>query len=165
MVIALRKMKKEDQDLLVQFLNDESVIKYLSSRIPQPYTENDAAWWVDTGSKEDGIVRAIEFEGKFCGVIGASLQPREHSHSAEIGYWIAHQYWGKGIATKSLLKLTDYVFSQTEIIRLYAPVFSPNIGSMRVLEKSGYKLEGVFEKAIFKKAEYFDEHLFARVKT
>lgn len=64
-MIWLREMKHEDKSQFVQFLNDERVIKFLSSRIPFPYTETDAEWWVTRGSKDDGIVSAIECDGYF----------------------------------------------------------------------------------------------------
>ena len=57
-MIELREFKKEDEGLLVSYLNEESVTKYLSARLPQPYTKEAAAWWVNTGSKI-GIVKAI----------------------------------------------------------------------------------------------------------
>lgn len=65
-MIQLREMKHEDKSLLVQYLNDERVVACLSSRIPFPYSVSDAEWWVAIGSKEDGIVRAIECNGIFC---------------------------------------------------------------------------------------------------
>ncbi|WP_444901509.1 hypothetical protein ACJJIG_18865 [Microbulbifer sp. SSSA007] len=57
-------------------------VKYLSSKIPQPYILKDTEWWVRTGSKEIGVVKVIEFEGIFCGVIIANSQADEHVHSA-----------------------------------------------------------------------------------
>ncbi|MES9854834.1 MAG: GNAT family protein [Candidatus Thiodiazotropha sp. L084R] len=51
----------------------------------------------------------------------------------------------------------------TNIIRLSAPVFSPNKASMRVLEKCGYELEGIFKKAIFKHDDFLDVHLYAKI--
>lgn len=163
-MIKLRDMKKNDEELLVQYLNNEQVVRYLSLKIPKPYTSEDAKWWVEIGSKESAIVKAIEFEGVFCGVIGVYNQQLEYSHSAEVGYWIAQKYWNKGIAAKALIEFTSFIFSSTPIIRLFAPVFSANKSSMRVLEKAGYSLEGVLIKAICKHGQYFDEHLFAKVR-
>ena len=57
--------------------------------------------------------------------------------------------------------MTQYIFENTETIRLFAPVFGPNKASMRVLEKCQYKFEGVLKKAIYKNGKYYDEHLFA----
>ena len=67
-MVILRNLKQQDVELLVVFLNNFNVTKYLSTRILQPYTCQDAEWWVNTGSKEE-ITKAIEVNGKFAGVI------------------------------------------------------------------------------------------------
>lgn len=161
-MINLRDFKTSDTESLVYSLNNENVVRYLTTKIPFPYTKADASWWVSTGSKE-GIIRAIDVGGELAGVIGVSVGDFQHSRCAEIGYWLAQEFWGNGVATAAVSKMTDHVFSSTEIVRLFAPVFHPNKASMRVLEKCGYKLEGILEKGIFKNGEFFDEHLFARL--
>ena len=80
-MLSLRNLQIQDKDLLVEYLNTPEVVQYLSSRIPQPYTLEDAHWWVTTGCKENSITRAVELDGQFCGVIGAYLQPYEYNHS------------------------------------------------------------------------------------
>jgi len=161
-MVVLRTLESKDVELLVEYLNNENVTRYLTTRIPQPYTPKDASWWVQTGSKT-GITRAIDIDEDFVGVIGITIGEYENLRSAAIGYWVSEKYWGKGVATEAVGQMTDYVFSNTEIVRLFAPVFNPNRASMRVLEKCGYSLEGVLTKAVFKNGEYFDEYLFAKV--
>ena len=164
-MVNLREINKEDKDLLIQYLNNKNTIQHLSSKIPHPYKTEDAEWWINIGSKQDNIGRAIEYSGTFCGVISASEKKFEYSHSAEVGYWIGHEYWDKGIATSALSQFTAYIFNQTEIIRLSARVFSENKASMKVLEKAGYSLEGIFEKAIYNNGNYFNEHHFAKLRS
>ncbi len=161
-MVSLRSFNDKDIEDLVEYLNDSDVTRYLTSKIPQPYTLEDAEWWISAGSKA-GIVRAIVADGNFVGCIGVAEGEFENERSAEIGYWLAKAYWGRGIATTSVLEMTNYVFSNTDIIRLFAPVFSPNGGSMRVLEKSGYQLEAILKKAIYKNDTYYDSHVFAKL--
>ena len=162
-MIFLRDFNDGDEHLLVEHLNNKNVARYLSARIPQPYTMEDATWWVNEGSKV-GIVKAIVVRNQLIGCIGTVFGKFEREKSADIGYWIAESYWRKGIATKALAQLTEYIFNNTDLVRLCAPVFANNINSMRVLEKCGYKLEAILEKAIFKNGEYLNEYLFAKVK-
>jgi len=162
-MIELRTLHKTDEGALVRHLNDSRVTKYLSSRIPSPYTREDAVWWIESASKELGIVKAIHFKGSFCGINGAYTQEFEYSHSAEIGYWLGYDYWNFGIATEALITFSNYIFENTEIKRLFNPVTSLNVGSLRVLEKAGYKLEGVLKAAVFHDGFYVDEHLYAKV--
>lgn len=56
------------------------------------------------------------------------------------------------------------MFSQTKVIRLFANVFKPNKGSMHVLEKCGFKQEAILEKAFYKSGEYYDNHIYAKIK-
>ncbi len=163
-MVHLRDFEIADTEHIIRHLNNEKVIKYLTTKIPYPYTVKDASWWVDIGSKE-GITKAIDVQGEFAGAIGVAVGDFQHSRSAEIGYWLGEEFWDKGIASKALEQMTDQVFSNTEIVRLFAPVFDPNKASMRVLEKCGYELEGVFKKGVFKNGEFFKEHIFARVSS
>jgi len=137
----------------------------MTSRMPYPYTEDDAKWWVKTGSKESGLNKAIDLAGECIGAVGVRFGQFECQYSAEIGYWIAEEYWGKGIATEAVSKMTDSVFDDKNIVRLFAPVFSRNKASMRVLEKCSYALEAVQKKAVFKNDEFMDEHIFVRFRS
>ena len=163
-MVVLRDFNQEDIGCLVELLNNKNVTKYLTSRISEPYTIQDAEWWINTGSKI-GIVKAIEVDRVLVGCISAVAGEHESNRSDEVGYWLGENYWGKGIATDSVKQITSYVFSSTNIVRLFAPVFSQNINSMNVLEKCGYRQEGVLKKAIFKNGVYFDECLFAKINS
>ncbi|MCR9104469.1 MAG: GNAT family N-acetyltransferase [Gammaproteobacteria bacterium] len=161
-MIELRDFHPSDLHSLVILLNNENVARYLSTRIPFPYSESDADWWISTGSKE-GLVKAISVEESLIGCVGATPGSFEESRTAEIGYWIGEPYWGFGYATAAVQRLTSTIFSDTDIVRIFAPVFSPNLASMRVLEKCGYELEGVFRKACYKDEQYYDKHIFSKV--
>jgi len=137
----------------------------MTSRMPFPYTINDAKWWVETGSKEQGLYLAIDLNGECIGGVGVHFDQFEHQYSAEIGYWIAEAHWGKGIGTRAVSKMTETIFSEKETVRLFARVFSPNKASMRVLEKCGYTLEAIHRKAVFKNDEFMDEHVFVRFRS
>jgi [ribosomal protein S5]-alanine N-acetyltransferase len=161
-MIELRKFEQKDETLLVSYLNDEAQTLFLSARLPQPYTSEAAHWWVNTGSKI-GIVYAIIHNGIFVGSISAIPGEFEKQKTAEIGYWVARSYWGKGIASEALQKFTDFLFENTDFIRLNASVFEGNLGSAKVLQKCGYKLETVLEKAIYKNGVVFNEMLYSKI--
>jgi ribosomal-protein-alanine N-acetyltransferase len=163
-MIELRELKNDDRDLLVRYLNNEQVVRYLSSKIPQPYTFEDATWWTDFGSKEGAVVKAIVADDVLCGVIGAYKQDFEYSHAVELGYWLAQDFWNQGIATKAVTEFTDWLFSTSDIQRIYNPVSAPNIASIKVMEKAGYTLEGVLRRSIRQHGYFYDEHLFAKVR-
>jgi RimJ/RimL family protein N-acetyltransferase len=163
-MITLRDFNEGDAEQLVCILNDPEMIKYLSSRIPTPYTLKDAQWWISTGSNTS-MVKAIDFNGFLVGCIGAEQGEFEYKRSAEIGYWIAKDFWRRGIATHAINEITSLVFNTTDIIRLFACVLSTNKASMHVLVKCGFELESVHKKAMYKNDEFYDNHLFSVLKT
>lgn len=163
-MIKLREFKNEDEELLVSYLNEESVTKFISARLPQPYTKEAATWWISTGSKI-GIVKAITKDDKLIGSISAIVGEFERQKSAEIGYWLARPFWGQGFASQALAEFSKTIFQDTDIVRLYAPVFEGNTASARVLEKCGFKLEAILEKAIYKNGLFYNEHHYACIRS
>jgi RimJ/RimL family protein N-acetyltransferase len=161
--ITLREFLPEDLESLVALLNNVNVTRYLSTRLPFPYSESDATWWISDGSKQ-GIIRAITVDEALVGCVGAEAGGFEESRTAEIGYWIGEPYWGAGYATVALRELTQTVFSETDIVRLSAQVFSANLASMRVLEKCDYEFEGILRKGCYKEGQYYDKHIYAKVR-
>ncbi len=164
-MIELRGFIDTDIFSIAKHANNFNVSRYMASRMPYPYTEDDAKWWVETGSKEQGLYMAIDLAGECIGVVGVFFGQSELQYSAEIGYWIAEEHWGKGMGTEAVSKMTDNAFSDTRIVRLSAPVFSPNRASMRVLEKCGYSLEAIHREAVFKNDEFMDEHVFVKFRS
>lgn len=162
-MITLRNFIQDDCVSLVRVLNDADVTQFLSSKIPYPYTHDDAMWWVTEGSKA-GVVRAIEVNGQLAGCIGVNPGEFEYRHSGEIGYWLAKEYWRQGIASEAIRQIVELVFTETELMRLFACVFSDNLASQQLLLKSGFKQEAVLQKAIYKNGRYYDNHLFALLK-
>lgn len=158
-MIDLRDFRQEDIEPLVIILNDPDVTQYLSTKIPQPYTQDDALWWVNEGSKL-GYIKAITLDGVLVGCIGVNRGEFEYSRSGEIGYWLAKPYWRQGITSLAIGRMLDFVFTQTDIERIFAAVFSDNQPSMRLLLKSGFSQEAVLQKAIYKNGHFYHSHIF-----
>ena len=162
-MIILRDYQKSDAPLLVEYLNDPKVLRYLTSSISSPFTEKEARWWIKDGTLNK-YIRAIEYEGTFVGTIGAVREEFERSRSAEVGYWLATPYWGKGIATEALQQFSQNLFEQTDLVRLFSQVFEGNKGSLKVLEKNGFELEGRLKKAVYKDHKFCDAFLYAKIR-
>lgn len=163
-MITLRDYAPNDLKPLLALANNKRVSRYLVYTFPYPYTRADAEWWLSTGIKADGTVtKAIEQNGDFVGSVGLTLQVGWRDHLAEMGYWLGEPYWGQGIATQAVQQMTEYAFSSLKLQKLYAPILAPNQGSMRVVEKCGYTLEGVLKQEVFKDGQYYDIHHFAKV--
>ncbi|WP_404343047.1 GNAT family N-acetyltransferase [Pseudoalteromonas mariniglutinosa] len=161
-MVTLRAFTQSDTDLLIDYLNNPSLVRFLSPKIPFPYTETDANWWINQGNKT-GITRAIDVDGVFVGCIGALPGEFEYCKSAELGYWLAQDYWGQGIICIAISLLIDELKMTTDIVRLHAVVFAGNQQSSKVLTKTGFSYEGTRVKAIYKNAEFYDALLYGKL--
>lgn len=169
-MIKLRFFKETDIDLLVNFLNDKETTQYITCAIPQPYTVNDAKWWIKHANNPTKglIIKAIEFNGAFVGCISATAGKFEYHRSAELGYWIgrvcsSQKLWNQGIGTKALSLFIDELKWTTNFSRLFVSVVAENGASIRILEKNGFTLDGLLKQASYKNGEFFDECMMSRI--
>jgi ribosomal-protein-alanine N-acetyltransferase len=86
------------------------------------------------------------------------------SHRAEIGYWLAKPYWGRGIMTAVVRRACEFAFAEFGLVKIEAHVFAENLASAKVLEKCGFVQEGYLRKHFLKEGKYLDVRLFALVK-
>ncbi|KAA0989009.1 GNAT family N-acetyltransferase [Dyadobacter aurulentus] len=163
--VELRHFHRNMVERLAHLADNPKIAAHVRDNFPSPYSVADAHFWIDLCSKvnANAFQRAIYYGDEFVGGIGVLRQEDIHRNSAEIGYWLGEPYWGKNIATTALIRMTDWIFENTSINRLFAGVFETNRASMRVLEKAGYELEAVHRKAIIKNGAVLDEHLFVRL--
>jgi RimJ/RimL family protein N-acetyltransferase len=165
MSVLIRKWNINDIEVLVQIANNINVWNNLRNYFPHPYTIEDAKSWLELVDVEGATLNfAIEFEGVLVGGIGLIPNSDVYVMSAEIGYWIGESYWGKGIATEAIRQITEYIFYNFDIIRIYAEVFENNKPSMRALEKNGFYLEGVRRKSILKNGNLMDDYIWVRLR-
>ncbi|MBI2028355.1 MAG: GNAT family N-acetyltransferase [Candidatus Levybacteria bacterium] len=161
----LRPFKKGDEESLVKNINSKNIYR-ATLNIPYPYTMKDALQWIKKNedlqkqTSRTSINFAIDIKGDIVGGIGLSYI---ESYKAEIGYWLTESYWGKGIVTKAIGKITQFGFEHLGLKRIYADVFSFNKASMRVLEKNDYQLEGILRKNVLKDDRLLDEYLYAKI--
>jgi RimJ/RimL family protein N-acetyltransferase len=162
MQFQLRPFTIEDLDSLVKFANNFKIAKNLMDVFPHPYSVEDGKAFIERSSKNSPqTIFAIEVNGEAAGAIGLHPQFDVYRKNAELGYWLAEPYWGKGIITKAIIQTVDYGFSNLDITRIFARPFGHNMASQKALEKAGFILEARLEKTIFKNGEYTDELIYA----
>lgn len=87
---------------------------------------------------------AILVDGRFCGQLSISNVVRGALLSAWIGYWVSSDITGRGVATAAVALGVDHCFGPVGLHRLEATVRPENLASRRVLEKLGFRQEGLF---------------------
>lgn len=167
MKVQIRKWELADAADLAAALSNKKVQDNLRDGLPFPYTVEDGRDYISAmlaADENDTFAFAITADGKVIGSIGAFRGVNIHNKTAELGYYIAEEYWGKGIMTEAVGQLCDYVFTHTDIIRIYAEPFTYNVGSCRVLEKAGFQYEGTLRSNAVKNGKVLDMKMYARIK-
>lgn len=163
----LRPLREQDLPVMAALADNPKIWNNLLDVFPHPYGLGDAHAFYDRLDVSPGPLRtfAIAVEQRFAGVIGFDPLPDVHRMGANVGYWLGEPYWGRGIGTAALKALTTYAFATFALERLQAEVFSWNVASSRVLEKSGYTLEGRTRRSIVKASRVTDGLLYARLRS
>ena len=167
MDIRIRKWKLEDKTALAENLNNQKVMDNLRDGLPYPYTENDAEGFIKamlSADKDKTFAFAITADEKVIGSIGVFRCDNIHCRTAEMGYYIGEKYWGHGYMTSAVRQTCEYVFENTDIIRIFAEPFAHNAASCRVLEKSGFVCEGILRSNAFKNGKIADMKMYALIK-
>ena len=162
---TIRDWRVGDEASLVRHANNHKIWLNVRDAFPYPYTMADAEEWIQRASSDEPMVSfAIEVEGAAVGGIGLVPQTDIFRRSAEIGYWLGEEYWGRGIVTEAVKVFTEWAFANFDIGRLYAGVFEWNPSSARVLEKAGYEFEARLRKAVIKEDRIGDELIYATIR-
>lgn len=162
MNVQLRPWNPDDAPLLAQRANNPKIAKFMTDGFPHPFTlENAHQFIANNTSKTPYNILAITCDDEPVGAIGVHPKEGIERLNAELGYWIAEEYWGKGIGTAAIRQMVTYAFDNFEIERIFARPFGNNPASKRILEKAGFTLEGHFKNTIIKGNEVLDELHFA----
>lgn len=161
----LRPWRESDLDALVAQADDARVARNLTHAFPHPYTEETGRAWITrciSGAEPHTWV--IEHQGAFAGGISLHAGSGVFAHTALIGYWLGHAFWGRGLASAALAVIARHGLETLEFHRLETSVFAWNPASARVLEKNGFVREGVRRDGACKGGEFVDCVMYARLR-
>ena len=162
---TIRSWQAGDETSLSEHFSNPEVLANLVARNRYPYTVEHAKAWIDLCAMEAEPVNfAIADRREVIGGIGLTLQRGTRRQSAEVGFWVGEPFWGRGVATTTLIAFCEFAFAEFDLIRLYANVFDGNAASVRVLEKAGFSYEGRLAKSVVKDDRVIDELVYALVR-
>ncbi|KAL5566946.1 hypothetical protein UlMin_030110 [Ulmus minor] len=163
--IILRPFNLTDVDDLMLFFGDDRVTQNLRQKTLTSIDE--ALTFIKDVCIPHPWRRSICISGHSIGFI--SVFPgsnQEDKYRAFIGYGVAPQYWGQGVATQALKIAVPLAFKDfPDLIRLQALVFVENKGSQMVLEKAGFQKEGLLRKYSFVKGVLRDLYIYNFLST
>lgn len=167
MICEIRKWTLSDAADLSAALSNKKIQDNLRDGLPYPYTEQDGKDYISamlSTDENETFAFAVTAGEKAVGSIGVFRQENIHRLTAEIGYYIAEDYWGRGIMTEAVKMACEYVFAKSDIIRIYAEPFAYNTASCRVLEKAGFQCEGTLRQNAVKNGKVLDMKMYSLLK-
>lgn len=168
MTCKIRKWALSDAKDLAVALSNTKIQDNLRDGLPYPYTEQDGVDFISamlSADENETFAFAITTDSKVIGSIGVFRQGNIHRQTAELGYYVAEEYWGKGIMTEAVKQICKYVFDKSDIIRIYAEPFAYNAASCRVLEKAGFQYEGTLRSNAIKNGKVIDMKMYSLLNT
>ena len=164
MTIDLQKWTSADREALMTLCNAVDRT-FLSDRLPYPYTETDAEWWLgmvaETEGKE-GVWRAIVVDGLIVGSISVERLANVQRNTGSIGYMVLTPFWSQGIGTEAVRQICGIAFRELALERIIGEVFPENLASARVLEKNGFLLEETRAGAVVKGGKAMDVRMYVK---
>jgi len=146
--LLLRLPQTEDVPFIASLIGDYDVAKNLS-RVPHPYSEDDARGWVARAGEDRAKASDFPFavtrkaDRAYIGSCGLHLRD---GGLFEFGYWLGKPYWGQGYATEAAAAVCAFGFGELKATRLIAGFFHDNPASGHVLDKLGCTPDGAEQR-------------------
>ena len=145
--LILRKVTMNDaHDLFINWASDIKTNEYLTFKCHdnEEITKKVISYWLKK-YEENGFEWCIEVKDtkEVIGVISTNTSYKYNT--LEIGYSISSKHWNKGYVTEAVKAIIDYLFSECNYNIIEAIIPSDNIGSIKVAEKCGMKLEATLK--------------------
>jgi RimJ/RimL family protein N-acetyltransferase len=133
--LALRAVRESDLDSLFEQLSDPEALA-MAAFVSENQTDRDAfdIWMARLMTSPDITLRAITWNGELVGSIASFVEDEQ----TEVSYWISRSVWGRGIASRALALFVDQIATRP----VYARAASDNVGSLRVMQKAGFRPVG-----------------------
>jgi RimJ/RimL family protein N-acetyltransferase len=165
--IRLEPLGEEHLEDLASLGHDPLVRRH--TRVPDPWPDGFEREWLDAirrgreqGTRESFAI--VDRAGVFAGLVGlVSIETDEEQ--GEIGYIVAPDARGRGLATRALRLMSDHAFGHHRLQRLQLVITTDNEPSMRVAERCGYHREGVARSLYLKPGRRADMVVYARLPT
>ncbi len=164
--LLLRNITPEDADFFLAVFSNPVVNKYLYDEEPIQSLD-EAMKWIDLYNSEIPdhnrwviIDKETSLRLGTCGFHNWD----KRNNRIEIGYDLLPEYWGKGYMREALTKAIDLVVNTMNIHRIYALTHTENARSIKILEKLGFKKEGLLKDHYFFRGKYYDHFLYSLIK-
>lgn len=112
----------------------------------------------------NGVPFVMEYDGEIAGQLNVWGIARGSLSSATIGYWVSERFAGRNITPISVAMATDIAFGELRLHRMEICIRPENRASLRVVEKLGFRYEGLRRRFIHIDGDWRDHYAFALVR-
>ncbi len=164
--IYFKPLSIEDAPEVHSYASDEDVKRFIGWRLMNSLDETCQYIEKMLARESEGTFMYASMMNKKTGELIGTAMMFSFNHEAkhaEIGYVFHKDYWGKGYGTEAVKLMCDFAFKDLNLHKLHARVIDTNTGSVRVLEKNGFKLEGRLADYDFIEGRYYDELIFGKL--
>ena len=166
--LVLRRFRPADVEVLAAYRSDPAVARYQSWEAPYPLRKAEYA--IETMAAADPtqpgwFQYAVELtaERTLIGDVGVNLH--DNLMQAEMGYTLAPKWQGHGYATEAVQAVLDHLFRVQGLHRVSAECDARNLPSARLLERTGFRREGLLRRHTWIKGEWTDDLLYGQLET
>jgi RimJ/RimL family protein N-acetyltransferase len=144
--LLLRPWALDDVSRVAEICRDPEIARWTT--VPRPYTEQHARRWIEQTARdwergEGEAAFAVTGGDEVLGAIGLRIPPDDE---ASVGYWVAADARGHGVATGALRLIMRWAFDELGVRRLELVTLPGNVASQRVAEKAGFRRDGLFTR-------------------
>lgn len=163
--LILRQYDPSDQEDYFEYLSDADVLRFVPEEcIPETMDRaaEEVQYVMDLFHYQRSVYWALALKknNKLIGSCGFNYWNRDH-YRTEISYDLAREYWGRGIITKAAKAVLTFGFTHMHLHRVEATIVPDNIGSVRVVEKLGFKYEGLLREQKMLHGEFKDANVYS----
>lgn len=148
--ITLRRIVISDLDSLFEIYSNERLFQYSPVKLKKnkDTVANMLGHFERDFNKRKEIFLGICLNSEPNNIVGVAeiFDYSRYVNMITIGYTLSERFWGKGIATKTVKVMTDYLFNDVGINRIQAFVMPENIKSQNVLQRNGFVKEGIIRQ-------------------
>ena len=159
-VVVLRDWEDRDVEPAARACADPEITRW--TRVPEDNSPEDIRAFLATPAEGVRLVVSDAQTDELLGTIGL-LREAAEDRRAELGYWVAAEHRGRGIAVRAVNLLADWAFAERGLARLELHVDPANSASIRVAEKAGFEFEGVLRSYEEIKGTRHDVAMHARL--
>jgi len=166
--LRLRLLEERDLSLFAERA-DRPEVYATTLRMPRPYTVEDARQFMlvqhAAWDSQTGFVTVVCLRESDEPIGSVGIEINRPMDKAELGYWIAVEFWGRGFATEASAAIMAYGFERLGLHRIGACHFVGNEASATVMKKLGMAYEGTHRQSIKKDGGYRDDVVYAVLRS